>query len=62
MTQSRWKSPILRSGLSLLLVFAVKELTGYEIPNDQAETFFTILFVVIMAVAQANNPKDKKKF
>jgi hypothetical protein len=61
MEQSRWKSPVLKGGLAMLLVYAVKEFTGYELPNEQAENFFTVLFIVIMAIAEINNPKDKNK-
>jgi hypothetical protein len=61
MNQSRWSSPVLRSGLAMLLIFAIKEFTGYELPTDKAETFFTVVFIIIVAIAEVNNPKDKKK-
>jgi hypothetical protein len=60
MSQSRWNSPVLKTGLATLLVFAIKEITGYELPTTSAEIFFYVLFVIINAVAQINNPKDKK--
>lgn len=59
--QSRFKSPVLKTGLSALLIFALKEFSGYELPNEIAENFFNVIFIIIVAIAEINNPKDKNK-
>ena len=58
--QSRWDSPVLKAGLVSLLVFALKEFAGYELENSVAENFVKVLFFIIIAFAEINNPKDSK--
>jgi hypothetical protein len=62
MKQNRLSSPVLRVGLASLLIYALKEFTGYELANEMAEMFFKVLFIIIIAIAEINNPTDKERW
>lgn len=61
-TQNRFDSPVLRRGLSLLVVWAAKELLGYELDSDFAEKLITLVVFVVALVIGYNNPKDKNNW
>lgn len=62
MEQTRFKSPVLKTGLVALFIFALKEFTGYELESELAETFIKVVFIIVTAFAEINNPKDSENF
>jgi len=60
--QSRFESPIFRRGAGLLIVWATKELLGYEFDSDLAEKLVSFVVFVIALVIGYNNPKDKNNW
>ena len=60
--QSRWNSPVLRSGLVALLYFICKDIFNLQIPNETLATLIDVIFYIIFGVSVANNPVDKEHF
>jgi hypothetical protein len=60
--QSRWESPVLRTGIVSILIFFLKEYFELDIPIDFINMLVdVVLGLVIPIVAAYNNPTRKDK-